>query len=194
MAFAHAWQPRVVVRSSTPAGPRAVSAWRCKTRLGRSSHGQRIPPAASVPPGSPHGICKHGVTSTNSARRCFPKDLRLLVANDFVQALRHAEVNLSSGPLRVRAITNRMPSARLGLVVPKRGNPLAVRRNRIKRIVRDTFRHEVRGLPRVDLVVQVHGQLSDEELRRRLSKLLTRMTREIESAGEHSRGADGSHE
>ncbi len=133
------------------------------------------------------------MTSMDSAR-CFPKHQRLLVANDYVPVLRHAEVNLSSGPLRVRAIANRMPSARLGLVVPKRGNPLAVRRNRIKRIVRETFRHEVHGLPRVDLVVQVHGQLSDEELRRRLSKLLTRMTREIESAGEHSRGADGSHE
>ena len=33
-----------------------------------------------------------------------------------------------------------MPSARLGLIVPKKGNPKAVRRNRIKRIVRDSFR------------------------------------------------------
>ena len=136
----------------------------------------------------------------DSARR-FPKDLRLLVADDYVQVLRRAEVNLSSGPLRVRAIANRMPSARLGLVVPKRGNRLAVRRNRIKRIVRETFRHEVQSLPRVDLVVQVHGQLSDDELRRRLAKLFARVRREaggerqkVKGAGEHSRGTDGSHE
>ena len=69
-----------------------------------------------------------------------------------------------------------MPSARLGLIVPKKGNPKAVRRNRIKRIVRDSFRRHYARLPALDMVVQVYGQIEDD----RLHEVLERQWREIE--------------
>ena len=61
-----------------------------------------------------------------------------------------------------------MPSARLGLVVTKKGNPKAVRRNRIKRIIREQFRRQAHALPAVDIVVQVFGQLDDDQLVQKL--------------------------
>ena len=94
----------------------------------------------------------------------FPKSSRLLRAEDFTAVLRGPDVNLSSGPLRIRARKNRMRSARLGLVVSKKGNPTAVRRNRIKRIVREQFRQYAHLLPAADIVIQVFGQLDDDQL------------------------------
>lgn len=62
-----------------------------------------------------------------------------------------------------------MPTARLGQVVTKKGNPLAVRRNRIKRIVREEFRLAT-DLPPVDIVVQVFGALDDAVVRRQIRR------------------------
>ena len=57
-----------------------------------------------------------------------------------------------------------MRSARLGLVVTKKGNPKAVRRNRIKRLIREQFRTRAASLPDVDIVVQVFGEVDDAKL------------------------------
>ena len=68
-----------------------------------------------------------------------------------------------------------MRSARLGLVVTKKGNPKAVRRNRIKRLIREQFRCRLPGLPSVDIVVQVFGELDDAKLASLLDKQFNRI-------------------
>ncbi len=68
-----------------------------------------------------------------------------------------------------------MPLARLGVSVPKKGNRSAVRRNRIKRIVREQFRHCQVDLVGLDLVVQVFATIEDEALKHNLDKLLNEM-------------------
>lgn len=112
----------------------------------------------------------------------FPKSARLLTAKDFTQVLAQPDVNLSSGPLRLRARKNRMHTARLGVVVPKKGTPHAHRRNRIKRLIREEFRNLRADLPAVDVVVQVFGEIDDrrlsESLRKRFRELAPRMTDE----------------
>lgn len=45
--------------------------------------------------------------------------------------------------------------ARLGLAVAKRAAPRAVDRNRLKRLIRETFRHQRKTLPPADVVVMV---------------------------------------
>jgi RNase P protein component len=59
-----------------------------------------------------------------------------------------------------------MRGPRLGLVVPKKGTPLAARRNRVKRIVREQFRRFHDDLPAVDVVVQVFAAVEDDRLAR----------------------------
>jgi ribonuclease P protein component len=53
----------------------------------------------------------------------------------------------------VIAAANDGNNPRLGLAIAKRRAPRAVDRNRIKRIVRESFRHHAADLPAVDIVV-----------------------------------------
>jgi ribonuclease P protein component len=73
-----------------------------------------------------------------------------------------------------------MRSARLGLVVTKRGNPKAVRRNRLKRIIREQFRQRANSLPAVDIVVQVFGQIDDSQLAFQLQQRFTQVTQQLQ--------------
>ncbi|MEM6999796.1 MAG: ribonuclease P protein component [Pseudomonadota bacterium] len=102
----------------------------------------------------------------------FRPEQRLLKADEFVAVLRRPQLNISRGPLRLRAIQNRMPGARLGLVVTKKGNPLAVRRNRLKRLMRETFRKRAYKLPPTDIVVQIFAPIEDARLREEMDRVL----------------------
>ena len=68
------------------------------------------------------------------------------------------------GNVRIRSFETTADSARLGVVVPKKGNRLAVRRNRIKRIIRDEFRMTRHRLESADIIVHVTGPIEDVEL------------------------------
>lgn len=65
-----------------------------------------------------------------------------------------------------------MPSARLGLVIAKRVVPKAHDRNRIKRIIRDVFRHQRGQLPHWDLVVQLTGPGNARQVRAAMDQLM----------------------
>ena len=81
-----------------------------------------------------------------------------------------------------------MPFARLGVTVPKKGNRRAVRRNRIKRIVREQFRHRQADLAGHDLVVQVFAAIEDEALKLDLDGLLNEMVHQPgNNSEEHGR-------
>lgn len=101
----------------------------------------------------------------------FPKNARMLRAQEYTDVLRGPQINLSAGPLRIRARKNRMCAARLGLIIPKKGNRLAVRRNRIKRLIREQFRQYQAQLPDYDVVVQVFAPIEDEVLCARLQDM-----------------------
>jgi len=62
---------------------------------------------------------------------------------------------------------------RIGLIVGKRHCPLAVDRNRIKRIVRETFRVRRCRLPALDIVIQLVRAPGDLDIRRALDEVWT---------------------
>ena len=109
----------------------------------------------------------------------FPKTARLLKVADYTDVFRQPDINLSVGPLRIRARKNRMRHARLGLVVTKRGTPRAHDRNRIKRLIREAFRHQAPQLPAVDVVVQVFGAIDEGQLRDTLVTQFARIADEL---------------
>lgn len=80
--------------------------------------------------------------------------------------------------VRVRVLENGGHTARIGVIVPKKGNKLAVRRNRIKRLVRDHFRLARVHLKPVDIIVHVTGAVKDEELLRILGQSLESLKEE----------------
>ncbi|NOX51212.1 MAG: ribonuclease P protein component [Gammaproteobacteria bacterium] len=108
-----------------------------------------------------------------------PRSVRLTNANDYTEVFRCAKITLSNRPLRTRAIQNRMPSARLGVVVPKRNTAKAVHRNRIKRIVREYFRCRLAKLPCVDIVIQVFDGTDEKKLRQSLDLHLQRIKEQL---------------
>jgi len=59
------------------------------------------------------------------------------------------------GALNDAVASDKLSSARLGLVVPKRLARRAVMRNLMKRIVRENFRQQLADLPAVDLVLKL---------------------------------------
>ncbi len=59
---------------------------------------------------------------------------------------------------------NRLANPRLGVIVPKKGNSLAVRRNRLKRITRECFRKHQVNLPAIDIIVHITAAVDDLEL------------------------------
>lgn len=58
----------------------------------------------------------------------------------------------------VYALSNRRHLARLGIIVGKRTVPHAVRRNALKRLVREAFRLRQRELAGLDVLVRIRTQ------------------------------------
>ena len=89
-----------------------------------------------------------------SRRYTFSRTLRLSGARAFDRVF-DAQVRTTAGPLAVYAAPNGLDRSRLGIAVPRRvGN--AVVRNRVKRMVRESFRLLQHELPQgLDLVVVV---------------------------------------
>jgi ribonuclease P protein component len=81
-----------------------------------------------------------------------PRDARIRRAGDFA-ALRHASGRFGGRCFSVRYRPNGLDHARLGLAISKRVSKRAVERNRIKRLLRESFRHARAQLPPVDVVV-----------------------------------------
>lgn len=84
--------------------------------------------------------------------RRFPRTARLTRPQDFQQVFA-GRVKSSDKNLMIAAILNPGPRARLGLAISKKVSPRAVIRNRLKRVIRECFRHEQAQLGNVDFVV-----------------------------------------
>lgn len=101
----------------------------------------------------------------------FPRSVRLTQSAQFDAVFKHRRLTFRRSPLRLLCKPNRMPSARLGLVIAKRMVPKAHDRNRIKRIIRNLFRQERGSLPHWDLVVALSGPCTASQARTALRQL-----------------------
>lgn len=90
----------------------------------------------------------------------FAKAARLLNPADFKYVFDAATLKLSSKEVLILARANQRDCARLGLVVAKKHVRLANQRNRVKRIVRESFRHQ-RALGAWDIIVLVRGGIGE---------------------------------
>lgn len=107
----------------------------------------------------------------------FPRDCRLLTAAEYRSVFSHPTKS-TDRYFTVLCRPSGRTSARLGLVVAKKKTRLAVARNRIKRIIRESFRHNRVTLGGVDFVVlsrmgagDVDKQILFDSLERHWGKL-----------------------
>lgn len=107
----------------------------------------------------------------------FPRAARLLRPQDFAR-LRDASRRIGSRHFSAQVGTSVAEGARLGLAISRRVSKRAVRRNRIKRIARDSFRHTRATLPAFDilLIARSSADLEDNaSLRAELAALWKRV-------------------
>jgi ribonuclease P protein component len=89
-----------------------------------------------------------------------PREARLRRPGDFA-ALRASSGRAGGRCFHMRFRVNELGHARLGLAISKRVSKRAVERNRIKRLVRESFRQIRHRLPPVDLMVMAREQAAN---------------------------------
>lgn len=87
------------------------------------------------------------------AEATFSRRVRLLDARQFKAVFDDAPFRVSTRELLFLARRNQLPVPRLGLVISKKSCRLAVQRNRVKRLVRESFRQHQGSLTGLDIIV-----------------------------------------
>lgn len=107
----------------------------------------------------------------------FLRSARVLKPAEFL-ALRRNSRRISVGHFHAEASASDRDTARVGLAVSRRVSKRAVVRNRIKRQVRESFRHNLGTLPSFDVMVVARGSAATQEnavLRADLERLWQRL-------------------
>lgn len=107
----------------------------------------------------------------------FPRSVRIVRSADF-ERLRKTGKRVHARNFRAQVATHEGEGARLGLTVSRRVSKSAVRRNRIKRICRESFRCHREWLPAIDIVLSASPQADacdNAELRADLARLWQRL-------------------
>ena len=106
----------------------------------------------------------------------FSRDRRLLTAEDYKKVFSNP-VKLVCPPFTLLAISSESNHPRLGLIVAKKNVKSAVKRNRLKRLARQSFRLHQNTLPNIDIVLLARRGSSDmpnEVLFEHLNRLWSR--------------------
>ncbi len=83
----------------------------------------------------------------------FGKSLRLLTASEYSRVFADTTAKSACPQVLLIASPNNLGHARLGLVIAKKHVKLAVHRNRLKRLIRESFRLRPSQMPPLDIIV-----------------------------------------
>jgi len=111
---------------------------------------------------------------------CFEKNRRLLSSSDFSRVFDNPPLKASHPQFLLLAKFAEHEHPRVGLVIGKKNVKRAVDRNRIKRLIRESFRLKQHNLPTIDAIVLARrgaDQLSNAELSTILESLWTRVAK-----------------
>lgn len=101
----------------------------------------------------------------------FPRSVRLLSKRDYQQVFKNP-VRSSDHCFTILAINNSQHQPRLGLAIAKKAIAKATQRNRIKRQVRESFRHNQAILGDIDIVVMAKRGLEKRSNQEMIESLL----------------------
>ena len=91
----------------------------------------------------------------------FPRKLRLTEPSQFKAVFNQADIKVSNRFLLILARYNNLERSRLGLVIGKKNLPKAFQRNRIKRLLRNSFRLNQSLLEGLDIVILARSNMSN---------------------------------
>lgn len=121
----------------------------------------------------------------------FDRSKRLTEKAEFSRVFDQPPYKVSNRYLLILARDNSGESARLGLVVAKKHVRLATQRNRIKRLIRESFRLQSQ-LPGIDMVILVRGgidRLDNTEIQLQLDKLWRQLQNKVSTSNRQSGNA-----
>ena len=119
----------------------------------------------------------------------YPRQLRLLTGGDFKRVFDNAEFKVSEQPLLILSSLNELGHPRIGFVISKKNVRRAVKRNRVRRIIRESFRLHQHKLPPVDMVILARkglDTLENPELHRMIERCWSRLNKKAQKA--HNKG------
>lgn len=122
-----------------------------------------------------------------AGRLSFGKSRRLLNASDYKAVFDGVDWKVSSKEILCLTRNNGLHHPRLGLVIAKKNIRHAVQRNRVKRIIRESFRLHQHQLPAIDVIILARaglGDFSNTELHVEIAKLWARLIKKIEQSKE----------
>jgi len=122
----------------------------------------------------------------------FNKSLRLLSSSDYKTVFDDAKLKVSSPQVLFLARPNGRSHPRLGLVVAKKNAKLAVQRNRIKRIARESFRlqqHQLGGIDAILLARSGLDRMDNREMQQMFADLWKQLKRRTEKYARRAREA-----
>ena len=110
----------------------------------------------------------------------YGREKRLLTARHFKAVFDSPSGKVPGKNLLLLARENGLPHPRLGLVIGKKSVKLSVQRNRLKRLMRDSFRQHQEILAGWDIVIVARkglGDVENPELHQHFGKLWKRLAR-----------------
>ncbi len=116
------------------------------------------------------------MVSKTPGPQSFPKQNRLLKAAQFQQVFRQGR-RLNTPQFIVFNKLNEQPYSRIGLAISKKSIKTAVGRNRVKRLIREGFRHYAwqRGLDLILIAKPSVATLTNDQLTKQLDALWPRL-------------------
>jgi ribonuclease P protein component len=117
--------------------------------------------------------------------QAYTKSMRLLNSSDFQSVFDDAPLRTSHQHFLFLARQNELDRPRLGLVIAKKNIRLAVDRNRMKRLIRETFRAKQQQLAGIDVIVLARKGMNDVTnavLIEQLNKQWQGLTRKLQKA------------
>lgn len=116
-------------------------------------------------------------------RLTFSKSSRLLNAADFKAVFDDVEWKVSNKETLCLSRHNGLNYPRLGLVIAKKNIRQSVQRNRVKRIIRESFRLHQHLLPNIDMIILARlglGELDNTQIHQEMSKMWSRLQKRID--------------
>lgn len=112
----------------------------------------------------------------------FSRESRLLCAGDFTPVFQRPDARVSNRHILILARSSDHSVARLGTVVSRKNARLAVQRNRIKRVFRESFRLRKHEFATIDLVMLARPglhSLDKKEIRQLTDRLLDELQKRM---------------
>jgi ribonuclease P protein component len=89
--------------------------------------------------------------------KSFPRQERLLQSREYTGVFNNTQCKSSDRYFIILAKSNQRQHPRLGLAITKKKIRTAIARNRLKRIIRESFRHHKEYVKGLDIVVLCQG-------------------------------------